>query len=51
MNDRYQDIIDKEKALLKKKLDKIDRSYNRKMLIAYLTFILSLSAIIYFLFS
>lgn len=49
MNDRYQDIIDREKAKLNLKLTKIDRSYKRTMFTIYTTFLIILICLICFL--
>ena len=38
MNDRYQDIIDREKTKLNLKLDKIDCSHKRTMFSIYTFF-------------
>lgn len=48
MNDRYQDIIDREKAKLNLKLTKIDSSYKRTMFTIYMTFLIILICLICF---
>lgn len=49
MNDRYQDIIDREKAKLSIKLAKIDRSHKSTMFTIYTTFLIILICLIFFL--
>lgn len=46
MNDRYQDIIDREKAQLNLKLAKIQRSHKRTMFTIYTTFLIVLICLI-----
>ena len=48
MNDRYQNIIDQEKARLNLKLTKIDRSHKRTMFTIYTTFLIILICLICF---
>lgn len=48
MNDRYQDIIDREKAKLNLKLAKIDRIHKRTMFTIYSTFLIVLICLICF---
>lgn len=51
MDDRYQDIIDREKAKLNLRLAKIDRSHKRTMFTIYTTFlIISIILICFFYF-
>lgn len=49
MNDRYQNIIDWEKAKLNLKLAKIDRSHKQTMFTIYTTFLIILICLICFL--
>lgn len=48
MNDKYQDIIDQEKAKLNLKLAKIDRSHRRTMFTIYTTFLIILICVLCF---
>lgn len=48
MNDRYQDLIDREKAKLNLKLDKIDRSHKRTMFSIYTFFLIILITFVFF---
>lgn len=48
MNDRYQDIIDREKAKLNLKLAKIDRIHKRTMFTIYSSFLIVLICLICF---
>jgi len=48
MTDKYQEIIDRERDLLKKKQAAIDKKYKKIELRLYFTFIIILAVITYF---